>query len=117
MTAVSFPDLAPHTTGTAARRGDSNRFDLTPDAGGQPVRWILATLLHQPEVGADAVLVCCDLPGAETAALAVADPEDRGATLPIAETKARIDAEPMIGFALALLVGVEPTLLFEATAD
>ena len=116
VTAVSFPDLAPHTTGTAVRRGDSNRFDLTPDAGGQPARWILATLLHQPEAGADAVLVCCYLPGAETAALAVADPEDRGATLPIAETKARIDAEPMIGFALALLVGVEPTLLFEATA-
>ena len=109
VTAVTYPDLAPHSAGTAVRRGDSNRFDLTPDAGGQPARWILATLLHSPEAGADAVLVCCYLPGAQTAALAVADPEDRSATLPIAETKARLDAEPMIGFALALLVGVEPT--------
>ena len=56
VTAVTYPDLAPHTTGTAVRRGDSNRYDLTPDAGEAPARWILATLMHQPEAGADAVL-------------------------------------------------------------
>lgn len=116
VTAVTYPDLAPRTSGTAVRQGNSNRFALTPADGGPPATWIIATLTHERGAGADAVMVSAYLPSLKTVAIAFADPEDRTATLSLADTKARIDAEPMIGFAIALLVGVEPTLIFEARA-
>ena len=116
VTAVKYPDLTPHTAGTAQRRGDSNRFELSPAAGGPSIQLILATLTHTPGAGADAVMISAYIPSLKTAALAFADPENRNATLPLAVTKARLDAEPIIGFAIAVLVGVEPSLIFEATA-
>ena len=99
-----------------ARPGEDTALEL---ARASARRWPdLMTALADPTivVATDTVLVAAYLPGEEIGAVAFASNEDRGATLPLAETKARIDAEPMIGFALAFILGVEPTLIFEARA-
>ena len=113
---ADFDDLAAVASGTARRLGRSNRFDLTPDGGGTALRLILATFLHLPGAGADAVLVSAFAPSLLAVAVTFADPADPTRTMRIGEIKARLDAEPALGFGVALLVGGDRELVFEADA-
>jgi hypothetical protein len=113
---LGLNDLAVRTRGEARRAELSNRFDLAPEGGGAALTLILSTFAGITEATRRLVLISAFIPSLTEVAFTFADPEDLSATLPAAESKARLEAELGLGFLVAILMGLEPTLIIEARA-
>lgn len=113
---LGYSDFAVRMRGEAHRAEFSNRFNLTPDGGDVALMLILSTFARITEATRRLVLMSAFIPSLKEVAFTFADPEDLTATLPAAESKARLEAEPGLGFLVWILMGLEPTLIIEARA-